>query len=98
VAAKAANELPVDYEAQSIHSCPATAVVRRRLRIAQLPLTSLLGHALSCLTMTGWRYFCTNAWKIAVSTEKIKIALTEKRHMTGLAITEWPLAGICDGH
>jgi hypothetical protein len=35
------HDLPVDDEAHLLFSCPATAVVRRERRFAQLPFTSL---------------------------------------------------------
>jgi hypothetical protein len=40
-AALGMHDLPVDDEAHLLFSCPATAVVRRERRFAQLPFTSL---------------------------------------------------------
>jgi hypothetical protein len=40
-AALAMHDLPVDDEAHLLFSCPATAVVRRKRRLAQLPFTFL---------------------------------------------------------
>jgi hypothetical protein len=40
-AALGMHDLPVDDEARLLFSCPATAVVRRERRFAQLPFTSL---------------------------------------------------------
>jgi hypothetical protein len=51
-AALGMHDLPVDDEAHLLFSCPATAVVRRECRFAQLPFTSL--QDLMCCRDVYW--------------------------------------------
>jgi hypothetical protein len=55
------HDLPVDDEAHLLFLCPATAVVRRERRFAQLPFTSLPDLMCCCDVFTGWHYLCTSA-------------------------------------
>jgi hypothetical protein len=69
------NDLPMDDEAHLLFSCPATAVVRRERRFAQLPFSSLQDlmllllllqirtqpHLCAVVMCTGWHCLCTSA-------------------------------------
>jgi hypothetical protein len=57
------HDLPVDDEAHLLFSCPATAVVRRECRFAQLPFTSLQ-DLMCCRDVYGGHCLCTNAWRL----------------------------------
>jgi hypothetical protein len=58
--------LPVDDEAHLLFSCPATAVVRRERRFAQLPFTSLQ-DLMCCRDVYGVALFVHKCMKIAVA-------------------------------
>jgi hypothetical protein len=63
-AALGMHDLPVDDEAHLLFSCPATAVVRREHRFAQLPFTSLQ-DLMCCRDVYGVALFVHKCMKIA---------------------------------
>jgi hypothetical protein len=63
-AALGMHDLPVDDEAHLLSSCPATAVVRRKLQFAQLPYT-LLQELMCCRDVYGVAMFMHKCMKIA---------------------------------
>jgi hypothetical protein len=63
-AALGMHDLPVDDEAHLLFSCPATAVVRRERRFAQLPFT-LLQDLMCCRDVYGVALFVHKCMKIA---------------------------------
>jgi hypothetical protein len=63
-AALGMHDIPVDGEAHLLFSCPATAVVRRERRFAQLPSTSLQ-DLLCCRDVYGVALFVQKSMKIA---------------------------------
>jgi hypothetical protein len=63
-AALGMNDLPVDDETHLLFSCPATAVVRRERRFAQLPFTSLQ-DLMYCCDVYGVALFVHKCIKIA---------------------------------
>jgi hypothetical protein len=58
------HDLPVDDEAHLLFSCPATAVVRRERRFAQLPFNSLQ-DLMCCRDVYGVALFVHKCMKIA---------------------------------
>jgi hypothetical protein len=58
------HDLPVDDESHLLFSCPATAVVRRERRFAQLPFTSLQDLK-CCRDVYGVALFVHKCMKIA---------------------------------
>jgi hypothetical protein len=58
------HDLPVDDEAHLLFSCPATAVVRRERRFAQLPITSS-EDLMCCRDVYGVALFVHKGLKIA---------------------------------
>jgi hypothetical protein len=63
-AALGMHDLPVDDEAHLLFSCPATTVVRRERRFAQLPFTSLQ-DLMCCRDVYGVALFVHKCMKIA---------------------------------
>jgi hypothetical protein len=63
-AALGMHDLPVDDEAHLLFSCPATAVVRRERRLAQLPFTPLQ-DLICCRDVYGVALFVHKCMKIA---------------------------------
>jgi hypothetical protein len=63
-AALGMHDRPADDEAHLLFSCPATAVVRRERRFAQLPISSLQ-NLMCCRDVSGMALFVHKCMKIA---------------------------------